>query len=234
MTERGHDKTDAIHRELRCPQCEYSLRGLPGESVTCPECGLHCDVARLIASRWTGPWWEAPGYNRLVWPVAWAVIVSAGWLIAGGILSAPRYDAKAILIALALVFGVPLIWLGLLWNAYRFFADGRGLLLALLAHALFAGYVAATIGIAVSIGQLLWWFDIARIIAAAIFVPLLVALFWLCRRGERYIAQQCIRKYIAEQSAPLRDDQWRGRKRRPAPLPAQLAQRDPADDTIPP
>ena len=202
MTDRGRDKAAAIRGELRCPQCDYSLRGLAGNIVTCPECGLLCDIARMVTSRWIGPWWEAPGYTRLVRPVAWAVFAAAGCFVASGSIVQSRFDTTVVISMIGVLLAIPIIWMALMWHAHRLFPDGRGLPLALLAHALFAGYLAATIGIAAGLIQLVWGFNPGRLIVAIVILPLMIALFWLCRRGERYIAEQCIRKYVAEQSAP--------------------------------
>ena len=68
-------------RELTCPRCGYSLYGLGGSVVQCPECGTLCNVARPIAAQWRKPWYKAPGFNTLVWLSACATISAAGLLL---------------------------------------------------------------------------------------------------------------------------------------------------------
>ena len=35
-------------RDLACPKCAYSLRGLWGDAVICPECGSRCELVELL------------------------------------------------------------------------------------------------------------------------------------------------------------------------------------------
>ena len=48
MTQRGEEQIEKLREEAICPGCKYSLRGLPGEVVTCPECGREINIALLI------------------------------------------------------------------------------------------------------------------------------------------------------------------------------------------
>ena len=73
MSGSGENAVREIQADLACPQCQYNLRGLRGEIVSCPECGARCDVARLIAARWEKPWYKAPLFNLLALPVAWGI-----------------------------------------------------------------------------------------------------------------------------------------------------------------
>ena len=50
-----------LDRDVACPDCGYNLRGLSREIADCPECGLRCDVAKLLTRRWDQPWYKAPG-----------------------------------------------------------------------------------------------------------------------------------------------------------------------------
>ncbi|MHC4775344.1 MAG: hypothetical protein ACYTBR_08770, partial [Planctomycetota bacterium] len=82
MFRRRRARVAQIREELTCPQCEYSLRGVPGDVATCPECGTQCDLARLIVNQWTGPWYRAPGFHRVLVPVTcagigvWVVLIA--------------------------------------------------------------------------------------------------------------------------------------------------------------
>jgi len=66
MAQGGEQLADQILNDLACPQCQYNLRGLRGAFVICPECGLGCDVAQMIARQWMGPWYNAPGFTQLL------------------------------------------------------------------------------------------------------------------------------------------------------------------------
>lgn len=63
MDERA-TSTESAHPNVRCPACDYLLRGLPGAIVTCPECGRTCDVPKLIARRRTD-WLTSRVYQHL-------------------------------------------------------------------------------------------------------------------------------------------------------------------------
>ena len=52
MAETGEELVKAIQRDLLCPQCEYNLRGLYGDTVSCPECVAVCDVAGTDDLAW--------------------------------------------------------------------------------------------------------------------------------------------------------------------------------------
>jgi hypothetical protein len=190
--------------DLACLRCEYSLRGLPGAIVTCPECGLEHDVALVIARQWREPWHRAPKFNRLIYPLAWLFCGGlAGWLPLF-ILDMERghspYGVVSILAAVVVAVG----WALLLLSAHRALTVASGLALALLAHALFAGYIVGIVimiwgalGTAVAVmsgGGPVW---VAAMIAAIV-VGIGCGLVWACQRGEKYIASHCIRNHLLE------------------------------------
>src|SRR5688572_12808451 len=75
MTARGAEHVETLRESLACPACAYSLRGLEGDDITCPECGLEINVPALISQQWSRPWWEAPLYNTIALPLAWALLI---------------------------------------------------------------------------------------------------------------------------------------------------------------
>ena len=91
-------------------------------------------------------------------------------------------------------------WLRAMWRVWKVLPGGRALWLSLLAHALLAGYVAAVVASFLLVGSLLW--GGAMVGRALLLVPLIVAVAYVCRRGEKFIAQQCIRQYLLEARAP--------------------------------
>ncbi len=50
MASTGEERVNEIQQDLDCPHCEYNLRGLLGDVVSCPECGEICDVAKLVTA----------------------------------------------------------------------------------------------------------------------------------------------------------------------------------------
>ena len=76
MTQRGEAQLEKLRDEATCPSCEYSLRGLAGDVVTCPECGCMVEIVDLLAGRWKQPLRNAPYFNLLTIPVGWLLISS--------------------------------------------------------------------------------------------------------------------------------------------------------------
>jgi hypothetical protein len=199
MFRRRRTRVAQIREELSCPQCEYSLRGVPGDVATCPECGTECDLARLIANQWVGPWYRAPGFNRVLIPVTFA---SIGVWVVLIVLAFESYHGRTPLYTMLTAGALVAAWGWSMWRLRRMMPGGAAMVLALLAHGILAGYVfslMATIG-------LLWRAVLAGSLAVA--APALVAvlplagLMWVCRRGEKYIAVRCIRRYLVYVAQP--------------------------------
>ncbi len=208
------DRVATILRDIGCPACGYNLRGLHGPIVECPECGQRCDVPRMVAARWTGPWWKAPGFNTVLMPTVWLLVSFISMTIVSLVL-----DSAAAIVAIPLVFLGLLAFLGfLLWRAWQLFASMRGVWLALLGHVIFAGYGVGVIGavgfILVIILTLIDVWDRTSLTweqAWVVGLNLLFALLcgvvtWLCRRGERFIAGQCIKRYLAKRRGEVAVD----------------------------
>jgi len=189
---------EEIQRDLACPQCEYNLRGLQGAIVTCPECGRECDVAKMVSQRWTQPWHKAPGLSTIYSPTAWFVLV--GVFVSPCLLGAAEdWMARAIILA-AVAAG----WVGFMARAWTVFRTNEGIKLAAVSHVIFAAYIAGVVPI---IGTLLiaavavlarerdrvsiFWFVVLLVL-----IPLGIFLINVGRRGERYIAERCIRQYL--------------------------------------
>ena len=66
-------------RDVACPGCEYNLRGLYGPVVSCPECGLTCDVAKLVQQKWEKSWQHAPKFH-----VVTGSVIDWGQRVVGG------------------------------------------------------------------------------------------------------------------------------------------------------
>lgn len=209
----AHATVDAISQDISCPGCGYNLRGLGGSIITCPECGVCCDAARLVAVRWNKPWHRAPGFNTLLLPIVWIVLAPLVFLLsligldrmATGITSDPRtwFGTSIGMLNIAVVFTLFFAgWLWLMWRAWRVFHGMRGIWLALLAHVLTVGYLASIIYGVVLLSSGIFTFMGAPaygILVSGLGLTLLVGGVWVCRRGERYIARQCIRRYLDEQ-----------------------------------
>lgn len=189
-------------QDVACPQCEYNLRGLHGPIVSCPECGHTCDIAQLISARWERPWYAAPKFHTVTSSVTWAVFL--GPLFAGG--SIPLLVSNNA--PLAVLFVLPPIimfggWALFLYLAYRVFDSWRGVHMALLAHVVFVSYC-ATLALSIIFGFAVWKAMRGGSVWQPVFIlPLLAIAFpaaWYGRRGERWIAEQCIREYLRRQS----------------------------------
>ena len=199
VVRRPRAKVAQIREDLTCFQCGYSLRGVPGDVGTCPECGVECDLTRMIVNQWTGPWYYAPKFNQVLAPLAtvsigvWGVLIV--FVVEAALKRTPTYTVSAA--------GVLVVtWLVLMWRLRNLMLDGAAMGLALLAHGIFAGYVISLVGtiwllwLAGSSGS--WMVATPSLVSV---LPL-VGLAWAGRRGEKYIAQRCIRQYLVEAVKP--------------------------------
>ena len=189
---------DQVRQELTCPQCDYSLQGLAGDLVTCPECGTTSDLPKLILRWGFSPWYRAPGFSRILRPLVWPGI--GFWFILFVLAVEQSSSDRPPIWTSGLAIVVFAGWLRAMWRVWKVLPGGRALWLSLLAHALLAGYVAAVVASFLLVGSLLW--GGAMVGRALLLVPLIVAVAYVCRRGEKFIAQQCIRQYLLEARAP--------------------------------
>jgi hypothetical protein len=204
---------ERVQQELACIDCGYSLQGLRGDRVVCPECGLGIDLAALVTKRWTGPWYRAPGFNTLLWPVAWLLTSGAALLLLS---SWERNQAVAsthwTIIATT---GIALIWLIMMirlrWSPMGWEAVG----LAALGHAVLAGYLAGVIGL---IGSSCLCMTVAFAAGAGGIVgflptlsafialpPSAIILLLASRWCGRFIARRCIRFHYRKAVTALPD-----------------------------
>jgi hypothetical protein len=201
MVTRGEQLAERIiQTDLECLSCGYNLRGLAGSVIQCPECGVECDVPRMIANRWTGRWQQAPGYFILIAPLA-SMLFGALGLLFLFVWEMARLEGSGLLTFMlaVLLLGV---WVHMLGRARTLFGDDRGLTLALLVHGLFAMYVAGLILVVWGIlrtSRHAEWALIAMNLLMALFGS---ALLVLARRGERWVAEQCIKRYVLKRSTP--------------------------------
>lgn len=177
---------EELHRDIMCPGCQYNLRGLRGSVVQCPECGNHCDIAQLISRRWTKPWYAAPGFQRLLIPVTVLGLCSMALFIVA--VSIGRSNRMFTTLGM---FGVSCAWIFTLIQVSR--RGGiEGLSLSLLAHLLFVGYMGGVIGFISSLFITFTVNPFTGIILMVVFCMLV----WVSRRGEKFIAQRCIKRYL--------------------------------------
>ena len=72
----GAEHAESIRDSLVCLKCGYSLRGLGGDVVTCPECGERNNAAEMAAGQWNRRWYEVPLFHELKTPCTWAIASS--------------------------------------------------------------------------------------------------------------------------------------------------------------
>ncbi|MAE63847.1 MAG: hypothetical protein CMJ18_06200 [Phycisphaeraceae bacterium] len=187
----GNDQIETIVRDVTCVACEYNLRGLQGPVVKCPECGAVTDVAALVASRWGGPWYRAPGFDRLARPLAVAVV---GWLLTvfmAGVANATRAGFELLVLAVVPA-GALVAWVALIVATGRR-SGVEGVMLALLAHLIYSGYVFGFIGFLMTFAGA-FMPDMSWLVVACGFC---VAVMIACYHGERFIGRRCIARYLA-------------------------------------
>ena len=197
----GAEHTESIRDSLVCLKCSYSLRGLGGDVVTCPECGERINIAVLVTQRWRGPWFRAPLYNVLALPLAWVFFIL---IIAGMAIAASDLQPAALPIAFAILLVGAAVWLALFYVAARKFGSLEGVALAMLLHLLFGGYLVGFFGVLVSvIGSIRAVFGgrgTGDLLQGGIIVVVCIGTIVAARVGERFVAGRCIRQHLCRLS----------------------------------
>jgi len=200
------DRVATILRDIECPSCGYNLRGLHGPIVDCPECGQRCDVPRMVAARWTGPWWKAPGFNTVLMPTAWLLMS----FIAVVIVSVSLETTVATIVVPVVVIGLTIFFGFLMWRSWKLFGGVRGVWLALLGHVILVGYglgivgvISFLLGVILTVADVIdrsgrGWAQVGLIGGNLLLVLLCGVMVWGCRRGEWFIAEQCIKRHLAK------------------------------------
>ena len=192
---RGEQLTEQLRDTVVCPQCQYSLRGLPGNDVQCPECGTRVNIASLITAKWLKPWWEAPLYNTLALPLAWVILAFLGVIV---VAAATRYSPIAPEIVLVASGSGIVVWLFLLGYMHHRFGSAEGIWLALLLHMVVPFYMFGLVGtIGLTIKLLaeireVWVLTLYNAVGMAFFVGLFVG----ARLTERFVGHRCIRRHL--------------------------------------
>jgi hypothetical protein len=194
MSASGEQLTQHILDELSCPHCDYLLRGLPGPIVRCPECGTECSLPQMIARHWIGTWHRAPLYPQLLAPVTVATISPFPLLLMLAIETEAYHGSGVATVTAAL--GVVVAWVCLLERSRRLFGNDRGLGYALVAHGLLLGYIVAVAGIIAAISWAIRYHDAVWIGLSMCLAAGMIGILIACRRGERFIAEQCIKQYL--------------------------------------
>lgn len=187
---------DEIRKEIHCPQCEYELRGQEGDVVRCPECGMLCNIARLVHQYWNGKWYQAPGMNIMLLPVAVLVIGTVGSSILTG------YIHFSLVMEGWVVFMMLMTCVVIGWIAALVYAAHRvkgGIWLGLLGHVAFGLMITGFIGtifagirlVVVAVdGQ-----SHLLLPALLILLPFVGAVF-AARWCEKFIARRCIKHHL--------------------------------------
>ena len=178
---------ETIQQDIACPNCDYNLRGLHGDVVTCPECGQICDIAQIVIRRWDKPWHRAPGLTRLYLPVVWALV--AGWTVPTALSGALGADLTTRLI---LAIGFTIIYIFLFAQAWKVFRDIEAIWLSLFSHAILACYL-GSIPFAIWIARMLGPNEALQLTIGVSLSVIGVAVGYI---GERYVASRCIRHYL--------------------------------------
>jgi hypothetical protein len=202
------NRIDEIQRDIACPNCQYNLRGLSGAVVNCPECGTECDIARLIARKWTGPWYHAPGLMKLTLPAALVYVAVIGRLVWAFAAAAQNSQLGFSMLTgvtdVAFYFAVIAGWTWLARRAWDVFGNRESILHVLLVHAIVLGYMAAIVGGCYFLMRILdLYLSANKPIPLWNWFALIgwVALFFVAQRTERFMGLRCI---VAHLNRPFR------------------------------
>ena len=199
MSSDGDQDLPDIQLDIACPSCAYSLLGLRGAVVRCPECGLLIDRAKLVVERWSIPWYSAPGLTRIELAGIWLAVgaITCFYLI----LTQGSHSLD-----LNLTMGGPWLlgWILLFrrsldgfggWTAWRLVVLGQ-----LVAVGLVVGFGGVVIGM-MMVTIMLVSGDLLDAGLAAVATVVFGVVAYLSRHAERLAVEQCIRHHLRRAAA---------------------------------
>jgi hypothetical protein len=193
------ERRAALARAVDCPECGYSLRGLPGVIVTCPECGRRCYLPALIAQH-RRDWTSSKLYHML--GNSAITLLGALLAVAGARVTIHAHPAApAVLVASGI--GLLALWLRLIARLFRWCAAWEALRLAVLMQILVVSFVVcgslAWAGVITLVGIIfsaLTENDPVLLIKMVVGTSVAVAVGFgglrLCRLLDRRIGRRCI------------------------------------------
>lgn len=189
---------EALRQDLGCPSCGYNLRGLTGAVVNCPECGHKCDVAEMITRKWTGPWYRAPGLTYIERPSVAPFVAGFALLILSPSTGRWLQDLLLFLISAGVIMlGV---WAGTMVLVWQRIGGWSGVPLVLVGHLVMLTYLVGIIGVVTTGAMLIhsWSSNVSGLffLKALSLLILFMLLLWAGWHGERWLAKQCIQRYL--------------------------------------
>ena len=195
MSKPGAEHTESIRDSLLCLKCSYSLRGLSGDVVTCPECGERNNAAEMVAGQWNRRWYEVPLFHELKTPCTWALATA---IVAFSVFLVLLVIAPTLwYVPIGGWFTGVIVWIVLLRRAERRFGNMSGVALALLFHVVVGARIAAPILFIVGIVVLgLTGGDLEGLLFSLALLVVVPLLWWLASVCERFIGKRCVRQYL--------------------------------------
>ncbi|HWB19004.1 MAG TPA: hypothetical protein VG711_01795 [Phycisphaerales bacterium] len=186
-----------LRDNLHCPQCQYSLRGLPGPDIRCPECGRTWQSPELIAQFWKRKWWHVPAFTTVCLPGFFLFLALIVLFLASVIVVDSHAMSMPVFIA---VYSAAMLagWTYLCIRAVRIFGSSFAIAPIAVGHLAMVSLMAGAFAIFSSIILLL---DALMGPSASTASFVLVFLAGLCllmlgRAAERWIARLCLHQFI--------------------------------------
>lgn len=196
MTQRGKQQIEKLCDEAMCPECEYSLRGLSGEVVVCPECGRAIDLVSLLNSRWEGSWHNLPTFQAVVRPVFMLILLLIGLFVG---IAADGIRNHQLIGMLLSCFAVTM-WGWKMVGVWRRFKRIEAIKLSLLAILVYAGYLLGFFCVFMILLALVSPSGIGQVVIGVVLFLAGIAILVTSHISDRYLASQCVRLYLLEQA----------------------------------
>lgn len=179
-----------------CAICQYSLRGLLEDVVTCPECGQTIDMHLLRQAKEDMRWFKVPRTEEVQGP---------GCALLGlMVLPIVAYYAIGVWPAAGLAGLCAVAWAVMTHHAVRMFKGHGGLWVSLVGQMSMAVAMLGLVVILASVICLAFMFINPSFQILYLGTGLLLVGYLLCNLGVlgyRIVARRCLRLYIADESS---------------------------------
>jgi len=189
---------------VSCPNCGYSLRGLAGVDVVCPECGIHLDVAELIRHRPLDRL-DNPVYRRAARPAIMLACGLALFAVMLFIVGGYRPDslwingfAMAVLIAWMIPLAIALATMhgSFIWLTFLLHLVYVGIVIGVLGGV--AWFILDVIRCTQSIAASDMTGAIRQAIGSMVAAVIAIVSLSILRRLDRHIGRRCLRLLLTD------------------------------------